>query len=112
MSYQRPQDTYIHSDASEFDTRNQSDAYQDEPHQSAGNYYRNTDSPNKQESQYEMEPQGAYGQYPNQQGTPYKDYSSSNQHLAGPGGAPCEFYVIAACREKRRRGGRICHVPH
>lgn len=91
MSYQRPQDTYIHSNASEFDARYQPGAYQDDPRQTAGDYYRNTDSPYKQESQYEMEPQGTYGQYPNQQGA-YKDYSSSHQNLAGPGGAPGEFF--------------------
>lgn len=94
MSYQRPHDTYIHSNGSEFDARYQPGAYQDEP-VNAGDYYRNTDSPYKQESQYEMEPHGNYGQYPTSQGAPYKDYSSSRQNLAGGPAAPGEYPFLA-----------------
>jgi hypothetical protein len=91
MSYQRPHDAYTHSNGSEFDARYQPGAYQDEPQHNAGDYYRNTDSPYKQESGYEMEPHGNYGQYPTSQ-SPYKDYSSSRQNLAGgAAAAPGEF---------------------
>lgn len=100
MSYQRPHDPYTHSNGSEFDARYQSGAYQDEPQHNAGDYYRNTDSPYKQESQYEMEPQSNYGQYPTTQSR-YNDYASSNQRLAGGAGAPGESY-IETCGE---RGG-------
>ena len=92
MSYQRPQDAYIHSNGSEYDTRYQPGAYQDEPHHNAADYYGYTSSPRvgaespafyKAESQYEMEPQAAgHGQYAS---APYQDYSSSRQNLAAPG---------------------------
>ncbi|UZJ53361.1 hypothetical protein CBS101457_002681 [Exobasidium rhododendri] len=120
MSYHRPQDTYTHSNGSEFDARYQPGAYRDDP-QNASEYYGSGgynasprpggDSPAgmKQESQYEMEPQGTYGQYPNQAGAPYKDYSSSHQNLAAGGapGANAQKYSYAPSKKPRSKWLKI-----
>lgn len=73
MSYGRPQDPYIHSNASQYDDRYQPGAYRDE----AADYY--------------TQPQGSHGGYGHSPGPSeaYKDYASShyNLHDAGPGAA-------------------------
>lgn len=110
MSYHRPQDTYIHSNASEYDQRYQSGSYRDEP-QPADYYsgqYR-SDSPagahkasdmasGYGDSQYDLQSHGGYGHgyggapaaggagYGAGQGAAaYKDYSSSAHNLTGAG---------------------------
>ena len=117
MSYQRPQDTYMHSNASEYDQRYQQGAYQDEP-QNAADYYSSnqyrSDSPahmqtkgseigsNYGDHQYVDYSQGSYNQqaygaggagaagYGASQGAAYKDYSSSAHNLTG--GAPGKYF--------------------
>ncbi|PWN87670.1 hypothetical protein FA10DRAFT_268997 [Acaromyces ingoldii] len=73
MSYGRPQDPYIHSNASQYDDRYQPGAYRDE----AADYY--------------TQPQGSHGGYGHSPGASeaYKDYASShyNLHDAGTGAA-------------------------
>lgn len=119
MSYQRPQDPYMHSNASEYDQRYQQGSYQDEP-QNAADYYSSnqyrSDSPahmqkgsemgsNYGDHQYvDFSQQGSYNQqaygaggagaagYGAGQGAAYKDYSSSAHNLTG--GAPGKYISL------------------